>query len=72
MANPEETTVERKEYDRLKSESRLGYKAIIQVLEVLINKDFTHYGKNQVLKVVVSICEKAIADIEAPQSDYPF
>jgi hypothetical protein len=72
MSNPEDNQISKEQYDRLKLETKLGYMTIISILEVLINEEFTHYGKNQVLKTVQYLCKQAIADIDKQPSDLPF
>jgi len=72
MDNQEAPQITKEQYDRLKLETKLGYMTVISIVEVLISEQFTHYGKNQVLKTVQYICKSAIANIDGPDSYDPF
>lgn len=72
MDNQEQETITKEQYDRLRLETKLGYTRVIDILEVLIKEDFTHYGKSQVLRVVQYLCKDAIANLDRPDSDISF
>jgi hypothetical protein len=72
MSNHEDNQISKEQYDRLRSDSKLGYTRVIDILEVVINQEFTDYGKTQILKTVQHLCKQAIADIDKKESDFPF